>query len=111
MNRTVMMTLGFLLVFFGIQLNVIDSFVLTPRMTTFLSDQFSEEDGGLVRAVPMGDPNQPTPYAQVGYVPTPGLAMPAALEENRVIRPPSWIGWPIMFLGAVFFLNGVAVKR
>lgn len=110
MNRTVMMTLGFLLVFFGIQLNIIDSFVLTPRMTTFLSDQFSE-DGDPLSAMPLIDPNQPTPYAQVGYAATPGLAMPAVLEANRVIRPPSWIGWPIMFLGAVFFLNGVAVRK
>ena len=35
------MTLGFLLVFFGIQLNAVDSYVLTPRVANFVSDNFS----------------------------------------------------------------------
>jgi hypothetical protein len=111
-----MMTLGFLLVFFGIQLNVVDSFVLTPRMTTFMSDQFSE-NSPVANSSPAIIPNQlgtnnQAPYSQVAYsASTAASPTPIALGPNRVIRPPGWIGWPIMFLGAVFFLNGVAIRK
>jgi hypothetical protein len=105
------MTLGFLLVFFGIQLNVVDSYVLTPRMANFVSDQFPEQpliDNGAVANPQTGQ------MAQVGYSPNvTQSATPYRLANpvNRVIRPPGWLGWPIMFLGAVFFLNGLAIRR
>ena len=106
-----MITFGFLLIFFGIQLNVVDSYVVTPRMSHFLSDNFSNThptDG-----LPFAQPeiiNQ-TPFSQASFGQQ-GAALPrpvTALSNipNRVIRPPGWIGWPVMFLGAVFFLNGV----
>jgi len=119
MNRTVVMTLGFLLVFFGIQLNLVDSYVLTPRMANFLSDQFPETSADQINSVDIVQP--PGAFTQAGYSTNqanqanqqynfrvPSFA-PAAV--NRVIRPPGWIGWPIMFLGAVFFLNGVAIRK
>lgn len=112
MNRTVVMTLGFLLVFFGIQLNVVDSYVLTPRMANFLSDQFQEAPAIQNSII---DPNQqqPGPFAQAGYSADDQrvFQIPPSTGANRVIRPPGWIGWPIMFLGAVFFLNGVTIRK
>jgi len=114
MNRTVVMTLGFLLVFFGIQLNVVDSYVLTPRMANFLSDKFPD--------APTNQPNvidanqQPGTFTQAGYsngqqLQQTVVRMPTPTGVNRVIRPPGWIGWPIMFLGAVFFLNGLTMRK
>ena len=115
MNRTVVMTLGFLLIFFGIQLNVVDSYVLTPRMANFLSDQLSEPsvsaNGGVVDPQ-TGQPVQSGQFAQVGFSPNEGGAIQMRPNSvNRVIRPPGWIGWPIMFLGAVFFLNGLSIRQ
>ncbi|QEG20867.1 hypothetical protein [Mariniblastus fucicola] len=111
MNRTVVMTLGFLLVFFGIQLNVVDSFVLTPRMTNFLSDQLA--DAPAIPNSVVSPSQQPGPFTQAGY--SNGdpntYRTPVSPRANRVIHPPGWIGWPIMFLGAVFFLNGVAIRK
>jgi len=117
MNRTVVMTLGFLLVFFGIQLNVVDSYVLTPRMANFLSDKLPETPANQINAI---DANQQLgTFTQAGYSNgqpnQPGvLRMPMSTGvngANRVIRPPGWIGWPIMFLGAVFFLNGLTIRK
>ena len=105
------MTLGFLLVFFGIQLNVVDSYVLTPRMANFLSDKLPETPAIQNNII---DPNQqPGPFAQAGYSPInpSAIRVPVSSGANRVIRPPGWIGWPIMFLGAVFFLNGVTIRK
>jgi len=111
MNRTVVMTLGFLLVFFGIQLNVVDSYVLTPRMANFLHDKLPEAPA--IQTNIIDSNQQPGPFAQAGYSPTNQNAfrVPASTGANRVIRPPGWIGWPIMFLGAVFFLNGVTIRK
>ena len=112
MNRTAVMTLGLLLLFFGVQLNVVDSYVLTPRMTNFLSEQLPSR--------PLVSPNVNPPagqYSQVGFTPyatnaNASVATPAIPRGiSRTIRPPSWLGWPIMFLGAVFFLNGLAIRR
>lgn len=110
MNRTLVMTLGILLVFFGIQLNVVDSYVLTPRMANFVSDQFPETQIIENRATANPQTGQ---FEQVGFSPNDAAAVrfPTARPVNRVIRPPGWLGWPFMFLGAVFFLNGLAIRR
>ena len=39
MRRTTVMTIGFVLIFIGIQLNFVESYVLTPRVSAFLSKQ------------------------------------------------------------------------
>ncbi len=113
MNRTVIMTLGFLLVFFGIQLNIVDSYVLTPRMANFLSEQL-EETPSIENNADSINPDG-IPFVQAGYAASNApLSLPvraAIPQANRVIRPPRWIGWPIMFLGAVFFLNGVTIRQ
>ena len=115
MNRTVIMTLGFLLVSFGIQLNIVDSYVLTPRMANFLSEQLAEIPSIENNANNNNINPDGTPFVQAGYAASNApnsFPVPAAVPQaNRVIRPPRWIGWPIMFLGAVFFLNGVTIRE
>lgn len=112
MNRTVVITLGFLLVFFGIQLNAVDSYVLTPRMASFLSDNFSDTPSIENNVINVNQDG--TPFIQTGYAANDPNAYraPAVVPQiNRVIRPPGWIGWPVMFLGAVFFLNGITIRK
>lgn len=109
-----MMTLGFVLIFFGIQLNVVDSYVMTPRMSHFLSDNFSNNPPLVRPETNINLPpniNQP-PFTQASYGQQAATAIPRPVAAfanvpSRVIRPPGWFGWPVMFLGAVFFLNGV----
>ncbi len=106
-----MMTLGFLLIFIGIQLNVVDSYVMTPRMSRFLSDNFSNSQpfGGpeIINQQPFQQSFQQASFGQPPRVEVPRPSLGFANVPNRIIHPPGWIGWPIMFLGAVFFLNGV----
>lgn len=138
MSRTAMMTIGFLFVFAGIQLNFVESYVLTPRMTEFLSDKFSNDQA--IANLPYAQPvqsipanTQNSPYQQAGYQQNgySGSGIPGvqnvqsqgapnfarqpifgnASIQSRVITPPRWICWPIIFLGAVIFLNGVSMNR
>lgn len=114
MNRTAVMTLGFLFVFFGIQMNVVDSYVLTPRMANFLSNKLP--DAQAIQPNVFDANQQPGTFTQAGYTNSPpvqpgAVSQPFSSGANRVIRPPGWIGWPVMFLGAVFFLNGLSIRR
>ena len=120
MSRTSLMSTGFLLIFLGIQLNIVESFTLTPRVSNFLSDNFS------------GNPNV-NPNAIADVNPVPGFRQDANRQEynspyyqtaysnnapqfnnslvpqvhNRTFSPPRWICWPVLFLGAVLILQGL----
>ena len=52
MSRTSLMTVGLLAVFIGIQLNLVDSFVLTPRATEFWQKRFT---GSLFETTPLDE--------------------------------------------------------
>jgi len=102
------MTLGFVLILIGIQLNVVQSYELTPRFSNFLSEN------GSMRSSETASLNQPfnSPYYQASFENTsfkpPAIAAPTAL---KVISTPKWLCWPVLFLGAVVFLHGVSKRR
>ena len=110
------MTIGFLLLFVGLQLNLVESYVLTPRMTEFFSDKFTQDPtAGFGPAGPIASGNGyaagSNPYAQASYGsatvnPASRSSFQVTPNGNRVIQPPRWICWPVIFLGAVLFLNG-----
>ena len=126
MSRTATMTIGFLLVFIGFQLNFVETFVLTPSATKFWVERFEIPEQGF--------PSNPTafnqnPYSpnysanaysyqapQNGYRPFQNagfsntLAGPRLVQAKR-ITPATWVCWPLIFMGAVFVLHGVAVHR
>ena len=108
MRRSSTMTLGFVLILIGIQLNVIQSYELTPRFSNFLS-----ENGGKVAVAPAApnSANVPadSPYYQASFSnnanPAPAVGNPAG--TIRSITTPRWMCWPVLFLGAVVFLHGL----
>ena len=111
------MTLGFVLFFVGIQLNLVESYVLTPRISSFLAEHRSSRMGALDNP---GDSNSNkaanSPYYQASY-PAEGNwfnrqdAKPLNLGKLKTITPPSWICWPVMFLGTVVFLHGFSMAK
>ena len=116
MGRTSLITAGFLLIFMGIQLNVVKSFTMTRSISNFLNENFSGDPGELNVASPIPSPqfdtkqqNYNSPYYQASYGnntaqfqrPTPvGIG-------GRTIHPPHWICWPVLFFGAVLLLQGI----
>ena len=116
MSRTSLITLGFLLIFMGIQLNVVQSFTMTRRVSNFLSDNFSGNPGELNVASPIPSPqfdvNQRSynsPYYQASYGNNAAQFQraPAVGIGDRTIHPPHWICWPVLFFGAVLLLQGI----
>ncbi len=110
MRRTSTMTLGFVLILIGIQLNLVQGYELTPRFSNFLS-----ENGGSVLNQPNSKfaPNNQafnSPYYQASfpsstYTQTATQFGPVNL---RTINTPGWLCWPVLFFGAVVFLHGFA---
>lgn len=116
MSRTSLVTMGFLLIFMGIQLHVVKSFTMTRSVSNFLSENFSANPAGINEPLPMPlpqfDPNRQnynSPYYQASYANQAAQYQraPALNVGNRTINPPHWICWPVLFLGAVLLLQGV----
>lgn len=107
------MTLGFVLIFLGAQLALVDSYLLTPRISNFLSQQELDVDRG---ANPMALRNPQTagsPFSLAGYSNGRQPLVPGyqgAVTQKRV-TPPKWLCWPVLFCGTVVLLQGVSMKR
>ena len=98
MQRTNIMTWGFVLIFLGAQLAVVDSVLLTPRVSNFLSDQGRRTEG--FAAAPAGINN---PFSQAGFNASSGNNRSVAnassgLGGQQSISPPDWLCWPIRLL-------------
>jgi hypothetical protein len=113
------MTLGFVLIFVGIQLNLVETFVLTPRVSSFLSEHASSNPNGLVDSEGLLGQNTTynSPYYQTSYPNGGGqlnlnnVTTPINFGTPKTITPPNWICWPVLFLGTVVFLHGFSMKR
>ncbi len=108
MRRGTTMTLGFVLILIGIQLNVVQSYELTPRFSNFLSEN------GSIQNDRQASLNQPfnSPYYQASFENTSFTQpTPLAPAPTKVISIPNWVCWPVLFFGAVIFLHGVAKPR
>ncbi len=128
MSRSSIMTNGILLVLLGIQLNLVDTYVMTPKFTGFWNERFSgplfaeeapvaqKENTGFASSFGFGNNNQnnsqQVPTSQASFS-NDNMATNAA-DSNGSLKqftPPSWICWPLIFLGAVVFLHGAALGR
>ena len=112
MRRTSTMTLGFVLIFLGIQFALVDSYQLTPRVANFLSEQRRAPQ---VAPQVVQNPNQRpySPYTQAGYqVPQQAPPLVASIAPvQRTITPPRWLCWPMLFCGTVVLLHGLSKPR
>ena len=118
MHRTNIMALGFLLIFLGIQLNVVERYVMTPRMANLLSPNGTVVSAPRLPSDNFGVPGDNfdrvntaynSPYYQASYQ-TPATVSGFS-PVGREFRPPRWLCWPVLFLGAVILINGMTSRR
>ena len=107
MNRVQFMTLGLVLAFVGTQLYFVDTYVLTPEATKVVgqADQSAKDAFQDDQAY-----NQSQEYYQPFRMAS--YSTDASMESQKPrknLTPPKWICWPVFFLGAVFFLHGIAL--
>ena len=91
-NRNQYFMVGLVLLFLGIQFRAVDTFVLNEQSTQFMTKRF-------------GTPAQKTISAPFLMVGAPHVG------PRKVVRPPDWIGWALISIGAVLILHSLAMKR
>lgn len=90
-NRNQWMTIGFIILAMGIQFRVVDSFVLNEKTTEVIAKRLHKND--MVA----------TTFLPAFNVPTP--------PSHRVIRPPRWLGFMMISVGAVLMLHSLAMPK
>lgn len=87
-NRNHYFMAGVVLLLLGIQLRLVDSFVLNEHSTRLFTPQAA--GSGLAAVRPLMQTLSPTPH--------------------KVIRPPESLGWALMSIGSVLVLHALAMK-
>jgi hypothetical protein len=125
-NRNHYMTVGFLMIFCGFHFRVVESFVLTPEATKFLHEQHDglELTGSVFQENGEKAANQSSngmflpKYQTVaqsggGTLSTASYSRSETLADStkKVITPPNWMGWPMIYIGAVLALFGITMSK
>ena len=92
LNRNQYLLAGLVFFLLGIQLRMVDGFVLNERATQFLHQRMK---------------NQPLASASEGN----SLAATSPLVPKQRLTPPKWIGWSLVSLGSVLILYSLALKK
>ncbi|MGB9690445.1 hypothetical protein [Thermogutta sp.] len=92
LNRYHYYMLGLFLLFFGLELRMIDSVVLTPEATKFLAERTGH------------------PVATASDA----VAAVTGLQTNlppKTVRPPEWLGYAMLSAGSVLVLYSLALPK
>lgn len=92
MNRNHFFLLGLVILFSGIQLRMVESFVLNDQATAWVAART--------------DDAQTTP-GEMFVRAFPSLAP----EQKRTITPAPWVGWAVLSAGAVLVLHSLAMPK
>jgi hypothetical protein len=90
---------GTLLLLIGIQLRAVDSFVLTPKATQFVESK--------MRGTGLGG----TSLANRRSYDYDSLLLSAGPLPTKSVRPPRWLGWAALSVGAVLVLHGLTIRN
>jgi hypothetical protein len=90
-NRNQYFMLGLVILLLGLQVRMVETFVLNEKSSRFLAERLSPLSGG--------DEANRSYLASVGPAP------------RRTVRPPTWLGYALMSIGAVLILHSLAMKR
>jgi hypothetical protein len=89
-NRNQFFMGGLVLLFLGIQFRMIDTFTFNEKVTRFLATRMKVID-------------EPTAAATGTNT--------AAASSRKVVRPPEWVGFAMISLGAVLVLHAMAMQK
>ncbi len=95
LNRNQFFMAGLVVLLLGIQLRMVETFVLNERATQFLAQRMQQLRGNEV--------------ASAGSLPT-LFAAQAPIARHR-LQPPPWLGWALVSVGSVLVLHSLAMKK
>ena len=92
LNRNHLFVVGVVVLLLGVQLRMVDSFLLTQPATQFLAERLKKPQVASTSAVPdFYQANTPVP--------------------RQLIKPPSWVGWALLSAGGVLVLQSLAMGK
>ena len=86
---------GIVLMLMGLQMRMVESFVLTPKASQFVERNMA--GAGLRTRTAMYD------YESI--------LMSSGPTPKKTITPPRWLGWALISVGAVLTLHGLTLRR
>jgi hypothetical protein len=95
LNRNQFFMAGLVVFLLGIQLRLVDTFVLNERATQFLAQRMQQIKGNQV--------------ASAGDLQT-AVAANTYGAKHR-LAPPNWLGWALVSVGSVLILHSLSMKR
>lgn len=119
-NRTHYMTVGFLMVFCGFHFRVVESFVLSPEATKFINEQHDslQLTGNVYDASPNAGSTmlgyQNASATKAPNTTTAGFVRSTTSPEGvtqKIVTPPNWMGWPMIYVGAILALFGLTMQK
>ena len=93
LNRNQFFLLGTVLLLLGLQVRMVDTYVLTPKCTRLLAEKTGHPMAAAIEAVD-----------QLG-------GSESAAVAPHPLKPPDWLGWSLMSIGAVLILHSLAMKK
>ena len=95
LNRNQYFLGGLVILMLGIQLRVVEGFVLNERATQVLAQRIQQ-----MRGQPVASPSESATVL---------ASSPLGLQHT--IYPPKWLGWSLVSVGSVLVLYSLALKR
>lgn len=93
MNRNHYMAIGLILVLLGLQFRYVESLRLTPETTNFLAKRLRRDKSSSSNPL-------------MSILPKTGPA-----SSQKTIRPPRWLGYSLLSIGAVLIVQSLGMKR
>ena len=94
-NRNQFFFLGMFLLLIGIQVRMVQTYVLSPEVTKFLAERSGNQTVAVATNV--------SSDAQ--------MMAPGAPTITKSLQPPEWLGWCIISIGAVLVLHSLAMPK
>ena len=97
LNRNQYFMVGLVLLFLGLQIKFVDSYVLTEDAAQFVAKRLGKD--------------QPSAGSSVLTQPFTSAAAGSPALQHRTVQPPTWLGWALMSVGAVLILHSLAMTK
>ncbi|MES1213438.1 MAG: hypothetical protein ABUL64_02530 [Singulisphaera sp.] len=88
-NRNHYFLAGLVVLMLGIQMRMVDSFILSSESTHFLATKFPNAKGATIAQMSGGGSSGP----------------------RKTLKPPEWLGWALISAGSVLVLHSLAMPR
>ncbi len=88
LNRNQFLFIGLVVLMLGLQVRYVNSYVLNPKATKFLAER-TGQSSGTTTAI----------FTTMGGAP------------RKVIKPPEWLPWCLISVGAVLCLHSLAMPK